>query len=45
MVGCGGKQTFYFIGKESGKGTLKLIYGQPFGKSTWKAHKVNADIK
>ncbi|MDX6916137.1 protease inhibitor I42 family protein [Pectobacterium carotovorum] len=45
MVGCGGEQTFYFIGKASGKGTLKLIYGQPFDKSTWEEHKVNVEIK
>lgn len=45
MVGCGGEQTFYFIGKAAGKGTLKLIYGQPFDKSTWKEHKVSVDIK
>lgn len=45
MVGCGGEQTFYFIGKASGKGTLKLIYGQPFDKSTWKSHKFDVEIK
>ncbi|GLW36212.1 protease inhibitor I42 family protein [Pectobacterium actinidiae] len=45
MVGCGGEQTFYFIGKKSGKGTLTLIYGQPFDKSTWKEHKVSVEIK
>nr|WP_224555346.1 protease inhibitor I42 family protein [Pectobacterium versatile] len=44
MVGCGGEQTFYFIGTGSGKGTLKLIYGQPFNKSTWEEHEFNVDI-
>lgn len=44
-VGCSGKETFNFIAQKTGKGELKLIYGQSFDKASWKESIVNVDIK
>lgn len=44
-VGCSGKETFNFIAHKSGKGVLKLIYGQSFDKASWKESIINVDIK
>ncbi|PQK94909.1 protease inhibitor I42 family protein [Pantoea ananatis] len=44
-VGCPGKETFTFIANKSGKGVLRLIYGQAFDKSTWEESEVKVNIK
>lgn len=32
VVGVGGKYTFVFTAKKSGKGTLQFVYARPFGE-------------
>ncbi len=44
-VGCPGKQTFTFIAQHAGTGTLQLIYGRSFDKTSWKEKDVLITIK
>lgn len=43
-VGCHGEEVFYFIARNPGESTLKLIYGRPFDKSDWQEKAVKVVI-